>query len=458
MLYYLDHVRRFWNDLVRYDKHEMQKVDYITVKALELKAPGTSTSDSMTLYCQLRKREIFSAFNLDCRMEIWAKLQAWEGLLPTLWSFFKDFKYIQACAHWVKRLIKVPLTGTLYMAMARSFSDMNQMRGKCIIQEVESVFTFRSITTQNCVALHYRQVFLYIMQHFRELSPSSTKLEPKPSERKIRTTKDLNRSVLHGLADLAERLGFKSERISDLKPKYSSYADGRSPSDQSKPAYVIDGPGECQERRCACPFHLAYEQSKDFLFLDNMHNIDKSQGRSIQPVFVRKSVFLAYFGRRVPYSEPELNDQNKGNGNQEPEGDPSREGRDQTYAAQEQPDVKEMREDRDISQWQDYAEQLRDTSHLFQSPPRSQSIQANQKPQPIDEVGELITYDGERDRGLVALSIISSNFYSDEITPKDSPPKERVPFEETPLRSTASAPMEITEKNDILQKRFKFIF
>ena len=458
MLYYLDHVRRFWTDLVRHDKHEMQKVDYITVKALELKAPGTSTSDSMTLYRQLRKGEVFSAFNLDRRMEIWAKLQAWEGLIPTLWTFFEDFKYIQACAHWVKRLVKVPLRGTLYTAMARSFSDMNQKRGKCIVQEAESVFTFRSSTTQNCVALHYRQVFLYIMRHLRELSPGSTKLEPKPSERKIRTTKDLNRSVLHGLADLAERLGFKSERISDLKAKYSSYADGRSPSGQSKPAYVVDGPGECQERRCACPFDLAYEQSKDFLFLDNMHNTDKSQGSSIQPVFVRKSVYLAYFGRRVPYSEPELNDQSRGNGNQEQEGDPLREGRDQTYAPQEQPDAEEMREDRDISQWQDYAEQLRDTSHLFESPPRSQSIQANQEPQPMDDVGELITYDGKRDQGSVAPSIISSSFYSDEISPEDGPPEERVPFAETPLRPIASAPMEITEKDDILQERFKFIF
>jgi len=83
------------------------------------------------------------------------------------------------------------------------------------------------------------------MRHLRELSPGSTKLEPKPSERKIRTTKDLKRSVLYGLADLAERLGFKSEKISDLKANYSSYADGRSPSGQSKPTYVVDGPREC---------------------------------------------------------------------------------------------------------------------------------------------------------------------------------------------------------------------
>jgi len=200
------------------------------VKALELKAPGTSISDSMTLYRQLRKGEIFSAFNLDRRMEIWAKLQAWEGLIPTLWTFFEDFKYLKACAHWVKSLVRVPSGGTLYTAMARSFSETNQKRGKCMVQEAESAFTFRSSNTQNRVALHYRQVFLYVMRHLRELSPRSTKLEPKPSERKIRTTKDPNQSVLYGLADLAERLGFQSEKISDLKAKYFGHADERSPS------------------------------------------------------------------------------------------------------------------------------------------------------------------------------------------------------------------------------------
>ena len=458
MFHCLDHVRRFWTGLVRHDKHDMQKVDYITVKALELKAPGTSTSDSMTLYRQLKRGEIFSAFNLDRRMEIWAKLQAWEGLIPTLWTFFEDFKYIQACAHWVKRLVKVPPRGTLYTAMARSFSEMNQKRGKCIIQEAETAFTFRSSTTQDRVALHYRQVFLYIMRHLRELSPGSTKLEPKPSERKIRTTKDLDRSVLYGLADLAERLGFKSEKISDLKAEYSSHADGRLPSGQSKPAYVVDGRGECQERRCACPFDLAYEQSKDFLFLETMNETDKSQGSSIQSVFVRKSVYLAYFGRRVSYSEPESNDQNRENGNQEQEQDPSRKGTDQTYVPQEQPNAAETRKDRDISEWQDYAEQLGDTSHMFESPPRSHSVQGNQEPQPMDDVVELVTYDGEREQGSVAPSIISSSFYSDEIPLEDGPLEERVPFEESPIRPIASAPMEATEKDETLQERFKFIF
>lgn len=281
MFHCLDHVRTFWASLFRHDKRDMQKVDHVTVKALELKAPGTSTSDTMTLFRQLKNGEIFGAFNMDRRMEIWARLQAWEGLVPTLRTFFENFKYIEACANRVKSLITVPSRGTLYTAMARSFSETTQKRGKCIVQEAESVFTYRPCNTQNRVALHYREVFLYVMRHLRELSPGSTKVEPKPAERMIATMKDPNKSALFGLADLAERLGFKSAKIGDLKAKYSNHADIRSQSRPPKPTFVVDGPGECPERRCACPYDLAYEQSKEFLFLDNMQSTDRSQGSSI---------------------------------------------------------------------------------------------------------------------------------------------------------------------------------
>ncbi len=93
-----------------------------------------------------------------------------------------------------------------------------------------------------------------------------------------------------------------------------------------------------------------------------------------------------------------------------------------------------MREDRDISEWQDCADQLGDTSHLIESPPRS--------PQAMDDV--------EREQGSVAPSIISSSFYSDESLPEEGPLEERAPSKETPLQPIASAPMEATEETETL--------
>lgn len=171
------------------------------------------------------------------------------------------------------------------------------------------------------------------MQHFRKLSSGFTKLKLKSSERKIWTTKNLNRFVLYKLIDSTKRQEFKSKKISDLKAKYFSHADGRSSFKQSKPAYVVDGPEECQKRRCACFFDLTYEQSKNFLFLDNMHNTDKSQESSIQLVFVRRFIYLTYFDRRIFYSKPELNDQEREIDNQEQKWESTREDIDQIYAS-----------------------------------------------------------------------------------------------------------------------------
>lgn len=254
------------------------------------------------------------------------------------------------------------------------------------------------------MALHYRQVFLYVMRHLRELSPGSTKVEPKPAERMIRTTKDANQSALYELADLAERLESESVNISDLKAKYSNHADGRSQARPPRPTFVINGPEECPKRRYTYPYDLAYEESREFLFLDNMRSTDRSQESSIQPVLVRKSMYLTYFGRTVfdnhdresaisnppaeephrsvtppsnrlllTYSKREINDQERENNDQEQDREPTQEYVDQAYALQEQPNAEETREDQDqrhaetdkeqedlnsgdTSEWQNYIE------------------------------------------------------------------------------------------------------
>ena len=67
-------------------------------------------------------------------------------------------------------------------------------------------------------------------------------------------------------------------------------------SEQTQPSFITAQPGESEERRSGRPYDLAYEQSRDSLFLDGVHSTDKSQGRGITPFFVR-SIYLAFLGR-----------------------------------------------------------------------------------------------------------------------------------------------------------------
>jgi len=128
-----------------------------------------------------------------------------------------------------------------------------------------------------------------------------------------------------------------SAKISDLKAKYFDHADVRLSFEQSKSTFVVDESEENLKRRCACFFDLTYEQSKKFLFLDNMHSTDKSQESDIQLVFVRRSVYLTYFDRRV------FNDQEQDRVSR-------REDVHQAYSFQDQSHVKKMQENRDREQ------------------------------------------------------------------------------------------------------------
>ena len=102
---------------------------------------------------------------------------------------------------------------------------------------------------------------------------------------------------MYELANLVKQLGFKSVKISNLITKYFSHADIQSKSRSTKSTFVVDRPEECLKRRYAHLFDLTYEQSKKYLFINNMHSTDRSQRSSIHPIFVRRSVYLTYFDR-----------------------------------------------------------------------------------------------------------------------------------------------------------------
>lgn len=55
VLHYLEHIRAFWSNLLQNNIHWMQRLDHITVKALECKAPGASMNDLAFLYGKYRK-------------------------------------------------------------------------------------------------------------------------------------------------------------------------------------------------------------------------------------------------------------------------------------------------------------------------------------------------------------------------------------------------------------------
>ena len=60
---------------------------------------------------------------------------------------------------------------------------------------------------------------------------------------------------------------------------------------------VTDGPGETKDRRYGFPGIRDYEADQKFLFIDHLYDPKEEQGEGITSFYVRKFVYLDYFGR-----------------------------------------------------------------------------------------------------------------------------------------------------------------
>ncbi len=103
------------------------------MKALELKAPRLSTLDVKVLRGQVLGGKIFGAFSEQERVAIWGRLQVVDDLIPSLFTFFEDVKYLEACANCVKRLISLSLRDIVFIALEKAFCDTNQRADRVVI-------------------------------------------------------------------------------------------------------------------------------------------------------------------------------------------------------------------------------------------------------------------------------------------------------------------------------------
>ncbi|TVY13719.1 hypothetical protein LARI1_G009020, partial [Lachnellula arida] len=343
VLHYLEHIKVVWHRLLRGDKTALQKVDQATVRALELKAPRYSKQDSQVLQGQLLSGQIFSAFGQQEREAIWNELRCIDYLIPSLFTFFEDLKYLNACADCLKRLVKLSRHDTVFTALQRKFPYESQTGDQCVLEVAESTFVVRPGRAADRFDLGYRQLWLRAMRRYREMPTDAKKkkkdLLAKPGVRRA------DEEVLSDSAAQADRLGFKSNEIQALKQRSSDREIARNallkarkpdryqynetvmeanvaqivrlfttavpmPSDYSSPALVSENPN-ATGNRCGFPDEDAQEQDSKFLFITHLHNESEEQGEEITSFFVRRSVYLAFFGKLADLGMAEAEQQKR---------------------------------------------------------------------------------------------------------------------------------------------------
>jgi hypothetical protein len=181
-------VKDFWLFLVDNVEASTMKIDQYTMEALQLKAPGISSREAREVHGLVASGQVFVQFDQHERTAIWTRLRSFRRVVPSLLTFFEDFKLLECCAQSPKRLFPVreetfifhstKQTPTIRSTKKSHQTVSSESSTTCVIQTSESAFQVRSRDRVGYLDPEYRQMWLYAMRHYPEMPP-----EPKRDSR-----------------------------------------------------------------------------------------------------------------------------------------------------------------------------------------------------------------------------------------------------------------------------------
>lgn len=304
--HYLNYIKEFWFSLVNDAPASVVKIDQHTVETLQLMAPHAEAS---AVHGLVVSGQVFSEFNENERLVIWEKLRSFDGLIPSLYSFFEDFKCFESWTHCLSRLFTVEKS-TVRKTMESLYTRSTERDGTVPIQISELSFSDRIEPPSRHFELAYRQIWLYAMRHYPQM--------PRDPKREGRLAKAQNATAdeyaVSDMADLARRLRFQFPEITDLvnsspdrliakqallrarKPDRYSYDDSifdalidrivdcfskATPKNAERPPPVLVNPSVKRKARCGHPTIRALLQDRPLLFIGQMQSADVPDGVTI---------------------------------------------------------------------------------------------------------------------------------------------------------------------------------
>ncbi|KAJ6018563.1 hypothetical protein N7522_002027 [Penicillium canescens] len=338
---YLHHIWDFWSSLVASDHASLKRIDQNTVELLQLLAPGKSRTDGQTACGMILSGQAFAEFSDEERRIIWSRMQNFDSMIPSLYTFFEDFKYLEACAHCVKRLCG-PIDMSIWRTMSSIFNPPSEEgtapsgAADSLIQTSESTFRRQPATDMERLETGYLQIWLYAMRHYT-LMPPDPKSDDELLAKSTRAKPD--ERAIYEMAELAQQLGFQSTEIDTLiksspdhqiarsallqarKPKryrydsqdfdllvnqiVSCFAKAVSVRPEQPQGLLADSAMKLKTRSGE-PQTRTHKQGGPLLFLDRLHT-DVEVADNVTSFFVRRCVYFAFFGKSARIATSHVN-------------------------------------------------------------------------------------------------------------------------------------------------------
>jgi hypothetical protein len=149
------------------DLEAVKKIDAHTVETLELMAPKASVRDARKVGRLVCSGEVLSKFSFSERVRMWKWLRDYDGIIPSLRTFFRDIGYLKECSNAVKLLVNLSKNGlTMRPAMRYCYNSRDHIDEECLIQTSGDAYERRFGSREVQQALSYRQIWLYVMRYY----------------------------------------------------------------------------------------------------------------------------------------------------------------------------------------------------------------------------------------------------------------------------------------------------
>ncbi|KAJ8226356.1 hypothetical protein LV156_008966 [Aspergillus fumigatus] len=332
IVHYLRVIWTFWAALANHDRTWMARIDTHTVDELQLYAPRASKVDWTTVKGKILSGEVFSNFSRSERASIWENLrskEACDGIIPSLHTFFRDISYLELCANAVKRLVVLnKQRPTVRSALVHSFRPRHG-HADYLVQTSETTFRRQRGSTTECITSGYRQIWMYAMRHYPDMAKDVQCGHPKANPARAKARAKADESVIHDMAALAQKLGFRTPQIKEIlkqspdrqiaratllkarKPDRYHYDSETFESlvDRIVGCFVLAIPNESQPTmalvtgqapklhdRCGTPQEQAQKLDRPHLFMDRLH-AETVRQKNLSSLEVRRCVYYAFFGK-----------------------------------------------------------------------------------------------------------------------------------------------------------------
>ena len=314
------------------DRHQMAKIDIHTVEKLQLRAPVACFADAREVKGYILSGEVFPQFGETERSGIWNRMSTYDGIIPSIHTFFRDTAYLEACATGVRQLAVISKNEPTVRAALKHVYNPDMTRGTCLVQTSEARFRNHTGPSMDSFELAYRQIWLFAMRHYPEMAKEAT--SKKVIAKAIRGRAD--EVVLHNMATLAQKLGFDSLPITKMlscspdrriareallkarKPgsyrydpiTFDSLIDrlvecfGTAVAHESTPSpELVLGRAPTLALRCGPPLQHVQPIDRPHLFLDKVHSKEATGQQIISSFFVRQSVYFAFFDKPLTWAQ-----------------------------------------------------------------------------------------------------------------------------------------------------------